>query len=186
MEFYTVRSRFLRTKQVYFKLYRLLIILLPFIILYSCSSTRVLEKRQVKEAYDALGITKNHKDNIVLYKEAALWLHVPHVEGGCSYTGVDCSCLVRSIYKKVYGKFLERSSAAIMEQNCRKIRKSRLREGDLVFFNTSSKRTKGINHVGIYLKEDKFLHASSSRGVIVSSLNEPYYQRTWVCAGRVR
>ena len=97
--------------------------------------------------------------------------------------GCDCSGFVSQVYKAVYGKSLERNSAAIRDKNCSKIRRSQLRTGDLVFFKTGSSRK--INHVGIYLKDNKFIHASSSKGVIVSSLEEKYYIRTYVCSGRV-
>ena len=79
---------------------------------------------------------------------------------------------------------LQRSSDLIYEKNCEKIKKNDLQEGDLVFFSTG--RSKKINHVGIYLKSDKFVHASSSRGVIVSDLDESYYVRTYVSSGRVK
>ncbi len=88
------------------------------------------------------------------------------------------------IYKSVYQLNLERNSAMMKEKNCREIRRNQLNTGDLVFFATSGNR-KRINHVGIYLKDNKFIHASSSRGVIVSDLDESYYQRTYVCSGQV-
>lgn len=58
-----------------------------------------------------------------------------------------------------------------------------LKEGDLVFFHNGKSRKK-VTHVGIYLKDDKFVHASTSRGVIVSSLNENYWRRCWMRGGR--
>jgi Cell wall-associated hydrolases (invasion-associated proteins) len=73
----------------------------------------------------------------------------------------------------------------MLMKNCRKIGKGRLREGDLVFFSTGNKAKAYVNHVGIYLKTNKFLHASTSKGVIVSDLDEPYYMRAWACGGRV-
>ena len=75
-----------------------------------------------------------------------------------------------------------------MKKNCRKKRKGALREGDLVFFNSGKGLNirKNINHVGIYLKDHKFIHTSTSRGVMVSDLNEDYYRKTWVCGGRVK
>lgn len=150
-----------------------------------CSTSRHISKRQDKEVYMSLGLNKDRQDNPVLYKEVASWLYVPHVDGGISYSGTDCSFFVYTIYKKVYGKTLERNSSAMLSKNCEKINKSRLREGDLVFFCTANKSRAYVNHVGIYLKENKFVHASTSRGVIVSDLDEPYYLRAWVCGGRV-
>ena len=70
--------------------------------------------------------------------------------------------------------------------HCRKIMKSDLSSGDLVFFNTSRKKRKGINHVGLFLKNGYFIHASTSRGVIISNLKEDYYRKTWKQGGRVK
>ena len=66
-----------------------------------------------------------------------------------------------------------------------KVARRNLREGDLVFFSSRKSRRK-VAHVGIYLKDGKFVHASTSQGVIVSSLNEPYYRTHWISGGRVR
>jgi cell wall-associated NlpC family hydrolase len=154
----------------------------------SCSTIRRIEKSVIENSYSALGLQHERKDNEALYNEAASWLHVPHRNAGLSKRGIDCSGLVYLIYKNVYRITLERNSAMIFKENCRRKSKNFLREGDLVFFNTGRGRTtrKNINHVGIYLKEDKFVHASTSRGVIVSDLDEEYYRKTWVCGGRVK
>jgi lipoprotein Spr len=56
-----------------------------------------------------------------------------------------------------------------------------LQEGDLVFFNT---RGRGVTHVGIYMGNNKFAHASTARGVVISDLNEEYYRRRYLGAGR--
>ena len=104
--------------------------------------------------------------------------------------GVDCSGLTYNIYKKVYHKHLKRNSDDQRKENCRKVSKGKLQEGDLVFFhNGKNKRT--ATHVGIYLKDNRFIHASTSRGVIISSLNEDYYRkhwyrRVWMQGGRVK
>jgi lipoprotein Spr len=74
----------------------------------------------------------------------------------------------------------------MLKHDCRKISRDELKEGDLVFFRTEGGRKKSPNHSGIYLKNGKFIHTSTSRGVMVSSLREPYYLRTWVAAGRVK
>jgi len=63
--------------------------------------------------------------------------------------------------------------------------RSRLQEGDLVFFNTNGNKRKTPSHVGIYLKDGRFIHTSTSKGVMVNNLNEPYYKRTWLTGGRV-
>jgi cell wall-associated NlpC family hydrolase len=129
---------------------------------------------------------ENRTDNFALYKEAASWLNTPHVEGGLSHKGIDCSGLVYVIYKNVYEKTIERNSETILKRNCDKIGRARLRAGDLVFFNTTGLNRLIINHVGIYLRDAKFIHTSLSKGVMISSLDENYYRKTWVCGGRVK
>ena len=155
-------------------------------VFFGCSSTQYLEEKQSREVYRTLGLNKDRKDNFALYKEAASWLHVPRVDGGTSRNGTDCSFMVHDIYKTVYHKTIERHSAGMLAKNCEKIPRNKLQEGDLVFFNTSGKSRSSVNHVGIYLKDNKFLHASTSRGVIVNNLDEDYYRKTWVCGGRVK
>jgi cell wall-associated NlpC family hydrolase len=113
------------------------------------------------------------------------WLCVPYKYGGQSKNGVDCSGLVVEIYKNVYGIKLYRASYEIYEKNCSKINCEELEEGDLVFFNTHKKNNR-INHVGLYLKNDKFVHSSTSKGVIISDMTEPYYKKCFVGAGRVK
>lgn len=139
-----------------------------------------------KELSSRLGIHVAESDYRYLYSEAASWLGTPHRMGGNSRRGVDCSGFVAIMYRKVYGKQLSRSSAAMLKYDCRKVRKGKLKEGDLVFFRTGRGKKKVPNHVGIYLKSGKFIHTSTSKGVTVSSLNEPYYVRTWLTGGRVK
>jgi cell wall-associated NlpC family hydrolase len=153
-------------------------------LLFSCNTTRHIEKRQTKEIYEALGLRADRDDNVALYKEATTWLHIRHVDGGTSRNGTDCSFLVYSLYKSVYHKTIERNSAAMLTKNCKRINRNKLKEGDLVFFSTGGKFN--VNHVGLYLKDNRFVHSSTSKGVIVSNLEEAYYRKTWVCGGRVK
>lgn len=132
-----------------------------------------------------LGITVTAKDNPKLYAFAAEWVGAPYKYGGNSKSGVDCSGLTHIAYKTVYGRTISRTSAGILTDNCKRIDKSQLAEGDLVFFRTDGRKSSVPNHVGIYLKNGMFLHASTSKGVVVSSLNSDYYIRNWIAAGRV-
>jgi cell wall-associated NlpC family hydrolase len=154
--------------------------------LFSCSAARHVEKKGNNKVYNNFGLNKERKDNAALYREAASWLYVPHVDGGTSRNGTDCSFLVHQIYKTVYHKTLERHSGGMLNKNCKRIPKSRLKEGDLVFFDTLGTSGSNVSHVGIYLKDNKFLHTSTSKGVIVSDLDEAYYRKTWVSGGRVK
>ena len=151
----------------------------------SCSSHKHLTQSQTARLSQQLGFKITKKDNLRLYTEAAAWIGTPYRYGGTTKKGVDCSGLVSQIYKQVYRKPLERSAARMAEKNCRRTTKGNLKAGDLVFFNTS-KNKRGINHVGIFLKSGHFLHASTSRGVIVSHLQEDYYRKAWKYGGKVK
>jgi len=93
-----------------------------------------------------------------------------YMRGGTTARGFDCSGFIGYVYKKV-GVQLPRTSAG-MYGTGNSVKKSNLKAGDLVFFNTSGK---GVSHVGIYIGNGKFAHSSSSKGVSVSKLNDPYY-----------
>ena len=138
----------------------------------------------VDEKWAALDIKLGRHDNKKLYKELKSWLGTPYAHA-CQNKGVgtDCSGMVMVVYEEVYGIKLNRNSAKILEQNCRVIDLDDLREGDLVFFCTSGDGR--VSHVGIYLKENKFVHASSSRGVVVDDLRQNYYATHFHSAGRV-
>ena len=133
-----------------------------------------------------LGVSPSDSDNKKLYSECASWLGTPYKYGGTSKSGTDCSGMTYSIYKTVYGKTLTRQSGDMLTNNCSKINKSQLREGDLVFFRTDGKKSSTPNHVGIYLKSNKFIHSSSSKGVVVSDLTQDYYVKNWISGGRVK
>jgi cell wall-associated NlpC family hydrolase len=111
------------------------------------------------------------------------WVGTPHRDNTKSKNGTDCSGFVQAVFMDAHGIELSRSSADMYNNDVNKISKRQLQEGDLVFFNTFGS---GISHVGIYLKEGKFAHTSSSKGVTVSSLDERYYQKNYRGAGRVK
>jgi len=128
---------------------------------------------------------KNNKKKDVrgrIVEEARSWVGTPYRYGGESRNGTDCSGMVMNVYRDVAGIKLPRNSARQAEY-CRRIKRSELQPGDLVFF--TSRKGKGINHVGIYVGNGCFVHASSSRGVIVSDLDQNYYARTYHSSGRV-
>ena len=131
------------------------------------------------------GVRLTQADNISLYNACSGWLGVRYRYGGNTKNGVDCSGLVDNIYRQVYGIRLERNTANILRRNCVDVNRNNLREGDLVFFRTT-RQSRTPNHVGIYLKNGKFVHASSSSGVIVSNISEDYFVRTWFGGGRVK
>ena len=138
----------------------------------------------VSDEWARLDIKLSRKDNKKLYKELKRWLGTPYAyaEHTCG-EGTDCSGMVMEVYQEVYGIKLHRNSAKMLEMNCSVIDLDDLREGDLVFFVTSSDGH--VSHVGIYLKDNKFVHASSSRGVTVDDLRQNYYATHFHSAARV-
>lgn len=101
--------------------------------------------------------------------------------GGTTKAGFDCSGFVSYVYKDV-GVGLPRTSSGMYSSGS-KVNKSDLSSGDLVFFNTSGK---GVSHVGIYIGDGKFIHSSSSKGVSIAKINDPYYWgKRYVGAKRV-
>lgn len=153
--------------------------------LSSChTSAPRLDYKALAQASVRLGMDIELTDNHKLYVNAAEWIGTPYRAGGDSRHGMDCSGLVSQLYKKTYRMRLSRSTDGQLKES-NKIARRNLREGDLVFFTSRSSRKK-VAHVGIYLKDGKFIHASTSQGVIVSSLKEKYYTQHWLCGGRVK
>ena len=166
------------------KRFHWLIPCLLVILLESCRTiTPQVDYQELARASVRLGMDIDMNDNHALYVESAQWLGVPYRNGGTTEQGIDCSGLTSAIYKKVYRKSLERNSDDQRKKDCRKVKKSKLREGDLVFFHNGRKK-KPATHVGIYLKDRKFIHASSRQGVIISTIDEDYWEKHWLSGGR--
>lgn len=118
-----------------------------------------------------------------LIAEALEWVGTPYSYGNSSKgKGTDCSGFVMEVYNTALSLKLPRNSGRQMEF-CRTLKAKEVCPGDLVFFNTGGSRGK-VNHVGIMLDSESFIHASSSKGVIVNTLSTPYYRRTFHSFGR--
>lgn len=146
-----------------------------FVFLSSCRVKKHVLNEERKELRE-IPIKKNLK------KEIDAWLGTPYKYGGNSHNGVDCSGFVNKIYLDVYGVQLPRTSKEIYKVAI-PIKTKELKEGDLVFFNYDGK---GVSHVGIYLEEGKYVHASSQKGVVINELNNTYTQKHFVGAGRIK
>ncbi|MGY6561543.1 MAG: C40 family peptidase [Luteibaculaceae bacterium] len=162
-------------------------ILLLFVLaagLSSCSSKKNLA---------AVGSTdtnpyKEYKPSEVNFSNKKLeqftksWYGTPYKFGGMDKKGTDCSGFTHLLLKEVYGLEAPRNTRDLADQ-AKAISTKKLKEGDLVFFNIAGKKT---SHVGVYIQNDKFVHASTKAGVTISSLQNPYYKKHFAKAARLK
>jgi hypothetical protein len=118
--------------------------------------------------------------NLELFSLIDDWYGTRYQLGGSTKKGIDCSALVQLFYSTLYGVTLPRT-AREQYKAARTISRTELQEGDLVFFNTRG----GVSHVGIYLQNNKFIHAASSQGVTISDLFDDYWMKRLVGVGRI-
>ncbi len=116
--------------------------------------------------------------------ELVKYLNAPYQYGGNSKDGIDCSAFTMQVYKKSFDIDLPRTAREQYKNDKVFEDKELLKFGDLIYFDTSKIYFPG--HVGIYLENDLFAHASASNGVIISSLNNYYYSDKFVGANRVK
>jgi len=119
-------------------------------------------------------------ENLQLFTAIDEWYGTRYQMGGTTKNGIDCSALTQILFQNVWGIELPRT-AREQHKATRAISRVELKEGDLVFFNTRG----GVSHVGIYLQNNKFVHASSSGGVTISDLFEEYWMKRFIGVGRI-
>lgn len=124
---------------------------------------------------DVEGVT-----NLTLFNEIERWWGTRYRYGGAAKDGIDCSAYAATIVHNVYGMVLPRRSRDQYVE-CIKLEKAELQQGDLVFFKTG----RGVSHVGMYLINGYFTHASTSIGVTISNLSETYWNKKFIGGGRI-
>lgn len=125
--------------------------------------------------------TVEKMNNLAMLQSIEQWWGTKYCLGGSSKNCVDCSAFTQSVLKDVYNIEMPRTAQEQYEATQR-IELEELQEGDLVFFYTSGRR---ISHVGIYIMNNKFVHAAVSQGVSVSDLNDAYWKGRYRGAGRI-
>jgi len=116
----------------------------------------------------------------LLYDQYNSWRGVRFQDGGLSKDGIDCSGYVYLTYREKFNRTIPRSTELLARSGV-EVSARDVQPGDLVFFKTGWKK----RHVGIYLKNDSFMHVSSSQGVMISRLRNPYWSDAFWMARRV-
>lgn len=172
--------------------WKIALMLLILSILSGCKSSKKINK---KDKIDEVQIEtplknkkkKDKKENILgeaIAKEALTWVGTPYKYAGQTKgKGTDCSGLVMVVYQEIADIKLPRNSAQ-QSDFCDEIKEKEIRAGDLVFFATGSDPKK-VSHVGVMIDNVRFVHASGSKGVIISDMETPYYIRCFIKYGRV-
>ncbi|MGL5288693.1 MAG: C40 family peptidase [Aeromonas sp.] len=117
------------------------------------------------------------KDILTVYQQ---WYGVPYKFGGVSRRGIDCSAFTREVFRNAIGIELPRDTRSQVREGTR-VAKQNLEEGDLVFFKTG----RNANHVGVYIGNGEFIHASTSAGVTRTKLNNAYWRSKFWQARRI-
>jgi lipoprotein Spr/probable lipoprotein NlpC len=147
------------------------------------------EKIEIKKQKNQLSSTSNRnkqnskKKTSVKHKLEAhynKYKAVPYKYGGTSIKGFDCSGFVQFTYKKVLNIGLPRTTILMLKEGSG-IKKTQLRIGDLVLFRTS----KRYRHVGIFMGNNLFMHVSTKKGLMKSSLNNPYWLKHYLTSRRI-
>lgn len=107
-----------------------------------------------------------------LKKVADSYLGIRYKYGGTTRKGIDCSGLIWRVFQDAGQRNFERTSSSELYKMGRSVSRSNLKHGDLCFFGPGRK----VNHVGIYMGNNRFIHASSSKGVTYSSLDNVYWK----------
>ena len=161
---------------------------------YDPATTNVLQAKYA----DMLSSKPQNITNIALYSFIDEWYGVRYKMGGNDKSGIDCSAFVQRLYENVFGTNLVRTAFEQFNTCAMNCGKEDLKEGDLVFFYSYTYARTGrgrhrkmkvsgkrISHVGVYLANDRFVHASTSQGVMISSLKEEYWSQKYAGAGQV-
>ena len=169
----------------------ILVAVVSFVPITHCYAA---EKKRSKFKKSPTVKTQPHKKHVTgldpldtpLAESVCKYLGIPYIRGGTGRKGFDCSGLTKQIYSENFGLTLPHNSYQQSKLNIFEevpLEEEEFEPNDLLFFAYKKKR---INHVGIYLSDGKFLHASPKGGVKISNIEDPFWQRTLVASRRVK
>lgn len=150
----------------------------------SLGTQSLAKKDMFAEKAEYMPAEKSNNSNDVrsaILTQFSSWKGTRYHWGGTTHAGVDCSALMQHIFSDSFHKDLPRTTSQQIE-NGKQVSKDELKPGDLVFFKTSP----GKRHVGVYIGDNKFIHASTSMGVTMSSLANNYWVEHYETARRVQ
>jgi len=163
-----------------------IILMTIFLLLFTGCSTRhtTLQNNSQKTVHhkqkkSPQSNTTPSNTSYTLYSYYEQWKNTPYKMGGTTKRGVDCSGFIQALFKNVYHLHIPRTTKEQAYYG-RGISKKSLREGDVLFFKTSWK----VRHVGVYMHDGKFLHASTSKGVTISSIHSEYWRSHYYMSRR--
>jgi cell wall-associated NlpC family hydrolase len=167
--------------------------LIACLVFTSCKSRKIITDASsargkelsgtLEQRYSTLlGVREKDIKDQRLYKFIDSWMGAPHRLGGMDKGGIDCSGFTTILQKEVFSRSVARTAREMADQ-VKRLYEEDLKEGDLVFFNFGGQP---FNHVGVYLHNNKFVHVSTSKGVIISDLKDPWYYKYFSRCGSVK
>lgn len=156
----------------------LVLLIVSSLFVVSCGARKNVSTTKAAKAAEAMSNLKSKQ----LYRFVTEWTGTRYKLGGMDKRGIDCSGFAYLLQKEIYGFTLPRKSRDQADA-IKKKSLSNLKEGDLIFFSFGGDE---VDHVGVYLNGDFFVHASTSRGVVVDNVSLPFYQKAIVKTGSLK
>ncbi len=144
------------------------------------SAKTAMKKNKVQVKITSLKTLPASKVKHALLQQYKAWKHTRYQLGGDSKRGIDCSGFTQTTFKSKFNITLPHNTTKQAKVG-KKVRKNKLQVGDLVFFKTG----RNTRHVGMYLGKQEFLHASTSKGVVISTLSNAYWSHRYWKAVRI-
>lgn len=162
---------------------KLTLILIIFLIVFGCAAKDPYksDKRLKANLKNRIDLDQSSMVKKKLLKQYSRWKGTRYKLGGLTKKGIDCSGFVYITFQSKLGIELPRSTKSLVKMG-NKVSKDELRPGDLIFFKTGF----FTRHVGIYLNNSKFLHASVKRGVTISNLKNRYWESKYWISKRIK